>query len=343
MRQLTLGSMCDGLGGWCLAAIRNGIKPIWSSEIDKNCLLIEKRHFPDVKQLGDLMGLTDLPPVDIICAGTPCQSFSLAGKRKGMAGQSGLFLTAIRLVYRMLEQTNGEFPKLLVWENVPGVYSSKSDSEYGEGDSDFRRVIQEITKADIPMPKSGRWAESGLVRSPKCDVAWRCLDAQYWGVPQRRNRVFLIADFRQGGRCPEVLFIEPSLPRDSEPSGEAGQTSTGSSESGTDETSYIGHDERSARITENKTDPLTASDYKRSPVITDPNNRKIGALCAGDDRECGNQYYQQGKYAIETCYDPCQRRDVIREYDDGKSTTITQMCGSGGGYMVRPRKRGEKG
>lgn len=238
MRQLTLGSMCDGLGGWCLAAIRNGIKPIWSSEIDKNCLLIEKRHFPDVKQLGDLMGLTDLPPVDIICAGTPCQSFSLAGKRKGMAGQSGLFLTAIRLVYRMLEQTNGEFPKLLVWENVPGVYSSKSDSEYGEGDSDFRRVIQEITKADIPMPKSGRWAESGLVRSPKCDVAWRCLDAQYWGVPQRRNRVFLIADFRQGGRCPEVLFIEPSLPRDSEPSGEAGQTSTGSSESGTDETSY---------------------------------------------------------------------------------------------------------
>lgn len=256
--MLTMGSLCDGMGGWCLAAIRHGVRPVWSSEIDKNCLLIEKRHFPNVVQLGDMNLIKELPPVDIVCAGTPCQDLSLAGKREGLDGKrSSLFFRATELVSDMLNRTRGKYPSFLCWENVPGSFSSNRGR-------DFKRVLEEITQAEIPIPPSGRWAESGMVRSRRCDVSWRCLDAQYWGVPQRRNRIFLVADFRQGGRCPEVLFIEPSLPRDSEPSGEAGQTSTGSSESGTDETSYaarmrygrIGEGGRTTRPNESERNPL---------------------------------------------------------------------------------------
>ena len=225
MAELTLGSLFDGLGGWQLAALHNGVRPVWSSEIEVFPIAVTKKHFPETLQLGDITKLdgATLPPVDIICAGSPCQDLSVAGKRKGLDGErSGLFRKAIDIVSGMREATNGEYPKFFIWENVPGAFSSNKGA-------DFQAVLEEITKSKIPMPAGGKWAAAGIVRSGKCDIAWRVLDAQYWGVPQRRKRIFLVADFRnQQSRNTEVLFEPESLPGDIESGGKEGQgTATG--------------------------------------------------------------------------------------------------------------------
>lgn len=122
---MTLGSICDGIGGWQLAAVRAGIEPIWSSEIDKYCMAITKRHFPNTLQLGDLNKITDAPKVNIITAGTPCQSLSIAGRREGLKGASGLFFKAVELIRRIR-------PSYFVWENVPGAFSSNGGDDFVE-------------------------------------------------------------------------------------------------------------------------------------------------------------------------------------------------------------------
>ena len=211
-KRLTLGSLFDGIGGWCLAAQRAGIKPIWSSEIEKFPLAVTAHHFPEVVQLGDITKLdgATLPPVDIICAGPPCQDLSVAGKQKGLAGErSGLFINAINIVRRMRLSTGGGYPRFFVWENVPGAFSSNHGL-------DFKAVLEEIGQATIPMPERGKWADAGLVQCDNCEIAWRVLDAQYFGVPQRRRRIFLVADFAKAGRCAgEILFERESVPGDS--------------------------------------------------------------------------------------------------------------------------------
>lgn len=119
-QSLTLGSLFDGIGGWQLAAVRNGIKPIWSSEIEPYPMAATKAHFPDTIQLGDITKLNgeNLPPVDIICAGSPCQDLSVAGRQKGLQGErSGLFYQSIQLFYAMRRKTNGKYPRCFVWEN----------------------------------------------------------------------------------------------------------------------------------------------------------------------------------------------------------------------------------
>lgn len=220
MAELTLGSLFDGLGGWQLAALRNGVRPIWSSEIEAFPMAVTKKHFPDTLQLGDITRLDGaiVPPVDIICAGSPCQGLSISGKGKGLNDErSGLFRKAIDIVRGMRTTTNGEYPKFFIWENVPGAFSTNQRH-------DFQAVLEEITETKIPMPVSGQWAEAGMVRSGKCDIAWRVLDAQYWGVPQRRKRIFLIADFRDKQlRNTAVLFERESVPGDTAPGGNDGQ------------------------------------------------------------------------------------------------------------------------
>lgn len=209
--RLTLGSLFDGMGGWQIAAVRNGVRPVWSSEIDACPMAVTAKHFPDTKRLGDItkINVDELEPVDIICAGSPCQDLSVAGKRAGLDGErSGLFRTAIDIVHGLRLRTDGKYPRWFVWENVPGAFTSGV-----ERGADFRCVLEEIGQADIPMPPNGRWANSGMVVLPSCVIEWRLLDAQYWGVPQRRKRIFLIADFaaaKRGGR--EVLFEQPCLP-----------------------------------------------------------------------------------------------------------------------------------
>ena len=209
--MLTLGSLFDGIGGWQLAAVHAGVKPIWSSEIEKFPLAVTRKRFPDTKQLGDVTKITDVEPVDIVCAGSPCQDLSIAGKREGLAGErSGLFINAINIVRQMRMSTGGRQPRFFIWENVPGAFTSGS-----ERGADFRAVLESIAETSIPMPKDGRWANAGMVQCPKCEIAWRVLDAQFWGVPQHRRRIFLVADFATEKRCAaEVLFVEQSVPRD---------------------------------------------------------------------------------------------------------------------------------
>jgi len=208
MKQLTLGSLFDGIGGFPLGAQRSGIKTVWASEIDPACIEITKRHFPRMEHLGDITKLHGgkIPPVDIISFGSPCQDLSAAGAQRGIDGErSGLFRDAMRIIYEMREATNGKYPTFIIWENVNGAFGSN-------GGNDFRTVLEEITNTRIPMPNSGRWANAGMVRGcgGGASVAWRQLDSQFWGVPQRRKRIFLVGDFR-ADRAPQILFECESL------------------------------------------------------------------------------------------------------------------------------------
>ena len=204
--EMTLGSLFDGIAGFPLAARRQGIKTVWVSEIEPDCIDIAKRHFPEALQLGDITQIDGkkIPVVDIISFGSPCQDLSVAGKQTGLDGsRSGLFMEAVRITREMREKTNGQYPKYIIWENVAGAFSSNK----GE---DFRRVLEEITQSNISMPKSGKWATAGMVgnEGPGGDVqctAWRLLDAQFWGVPQRRKRIYLVNDFGNG-RAGQILF-----------------------------------------------------------------------------------------------------------------------------------------
>lgn len=205
--MLTLGSLFDGIGGFPMAAALSGITPVWAAEIDPACVAVTRRHFPDMLHFGDVSGIdgAKIPPVDIITFGSPCQDLSVAGKRAGLDGaRSGLFLEAIRIIYEMREATHGVYPTFLVWENVPGAFSSRNGR-------DFQTVLGEITKTDIPMPASGRWANAGVVRSGGVCVAWRVLDAQYWGVPQRRKRIYLVGSF--GDNSAEKILFKPDRVR----------------------------------------------------------------------------------------------------------------------------------
>ncbi len=235
--EVTLGSLFDGIGGFPLVAKRNGIKPIWASEIEKLCRLITEKRFPNMLQLGDITDLdgSKLDPVDIIAMGSPCQDLSIAGKQVGLKGErSGLFFEAIRIAKEMRESTNGESPRFIVWENVEGALNSNRGY-------DFRVVLEEIAKTAIPMPNSGRWGAAGMVRSDKCEVAWRVLNAQYFGVPQRRKRIFLIADYGKGERCAsKVLFESQVLRGDFKESVQKEVISTANIKRSVEKTSNIG-------------------------------------------------------------------------------------------------------
>ena len=156
--------------------------------------------------LGDITKINgrEIPPVDVITAGSPCQDLSVAGKREGLAGErSSLFVEFIRIVKEMRRETHGECPKYVVWENVPGAFSSNK----GE---DFRCVLEMLAKikdhrAAIPCPPKGKWKNAGCIVGDGWSLAWRVMDAQFWGVPQRRRRIALVMDFR-GQSAPEILF-----------------------------------------------------------------------------------------------------------------------------------------
>lgn len=206
MQQLTLGSLFDGIGGFGLAASKVGIKPVWAAEVDPSCIAVTKNRFPDMEHLGSVTDINgaDITPVDIISFGSPCQDLSVAGKMAGLDGKrSGLFREAVRIIYEMREKTNGMYPAFIVWENVPGAFISNNGR-------DFQTVLQEISKTDIPMPPSGKWARAGVVRGGGICICWRQLDAQYWGVPQRRKRIFLVGSFgNESSR--EILFKPESV------------------------------------------------------------------------------------------------------------------------------------
>ena len=202
--NLTLGSLFDGSGGFPLGGLLSGITPVWASEIEPFPIRVTTRRLPFMKHYGDVSGLkgSELEPVDIITFGSPCQDMSVAGKRSGLDGErSSLFYEAIRIVKEMRCATNGRYPRYIVWENVPGAFSSNK----GE---DFKAVLEAVCsvkdgKADIPRYE--KWPGAGEIVADHYSVAWRVLDAQYWGVPQRRKRIFLVADLA-GTSAGQILF-----------------------------------------------------------------------------------------------------------------------------------------
>lgn len=212
MTALKLGSLFDGIGVFPLAAVHCGMEPVWASEIEARPISITKRHFPDMLHLGDITKISgaEIPPVDVITFGSPCQDLSVAGKRAGIhdGQRSNLFFEAIRIIKEMREATNGRYPAFAVWENVPGAFSSNK----GE---DFRCVLENFAKINeggytVPRPANGKWMGAGEIVGDGFSAAWRVLDAQYWGVPQRRRRIYLVADFA-GGRAGKILFERESL------------------------------------------------------------------------------------------------------------------------------------
>ena len=179
--------------------------------------------------MGDITQLHGgtLPPVDIITFGSPCQGLSLAGQRRGLADErSGLFMEAIRIIDEMREATHGEYPKFAIWENVPGATSSAAGR-------DFQAVLAAFTKSKIPMPRSGKWANAGMVRGGGIDLAWCIYDSQHFGTAQRRRRLFLVCDFR-GTSAGEILFVPKSLRGYFEAGGTPRQGLTAFAESGPD-------------------------------------------------------------------------------------------------------------
>lgn len=223
-KELTLGSLFDGSGGFPLAAIFCGIKPIWSSEVEPFPIRVTEKNLPQVKHLGDIKDIdgSEIEPVDIISFGSPCQDLSIAGKRAGLEGKkSNLFYEAIRVIKEMRCKTNGKYPRYLLWENVPGAFSSNK----GE---DFRCVLEEITRIKdytVKLSRPSRWQSAGEILGDDLSLAWRVLDSKYFGVPQRRRRIFLVADL-DGGSSREILFEQKSLSGDTSEGCEKGKRNT---------------------------------------------------------------------------------------------------------------------
>lgn len=213
MQEMTFthGSLFSGSGGFDQAARMTGISSLWQSEIEPFPIRVLKKNFPDAVQLGDISMIdgAKIDPVDVISGGSPCQDMSVAGKREGLDGErSTLFHQQIRIIKEMRRKTNGEKPRFMVWENVPGAFSSN-------GGEDFRNVLEEVVSiaepdVSIPRPPKKKWAYAGTIMGDGYSVAWRTMDAQYWGVPQRRRRIYLVADFG-GTSAPEILFEPKSV------------------------------------------------------------------------------------------------------------------------------------
>ena len=228
---MKLMSLFDGSGGFPLAASLCGIEPVYAAEVEPYPIAVTKNRFPKMKHLGDVSKVKggEIEPVDIITFGSPCQDMSIAGKRAGLkhadmgddeTTRSGLFLEAIRIIKEMREATNGVYPRYAIWENVPGAFSSNR----GE---DFRTVLEEfirVKEKDVVMPSvpAAGWPYADCYSGNGWSLAYRVFDAQYWGVPQRRRRIYLVADFR-GERAKEILFERKGLRGDIEESRTHGQ------------------------------------------------------------------------------------------------------------------------
>lgn len=239
-QEITMGSLFSGSGGFELAGSIFGIIPIWASEIEPFPILVTTKNFPEMKHLGDINKLNgaDLEPVTIIAGGSPCQDMSIAGKREGLDGsRSNLLREQIRIIKEMREsdraagRTGTQIrPRYMVWENVPGAFSSNKGK-------DFQAVLQEIVsitdeESNVPLPPKGKWQTAGCIMGDHFSIAWRVLDAQYWGVPQRRKRIYLVADFG-GNTAPKILFEREGLSGNFAESREAWQRTAGDIKTGT--------------------------------------------------------------------------------------------------------------
>jgi len=278
---LTLGSLFDGIAGFPVSALRHGIKPIWASEIEPDCIAVTTRHFPDMIHYGSVKDVHggEVPPVDVLTFGSPCVGLSVAGRQLGLNDpRSALFLDAVRIINEMREATNDEYPKYIIFENVPGAHSTNDGR-------DFQAVLSQIASSDIPMPRFNKWADAGMVRSERCDIAWRILDAQFWGVAQRRRRIFLVADFRKTSRQ-EVFSHTQSLFRYYSPGNEAQEETPGNigqDVAGTDSRSDVSVGQKTAE-TASGIRHLTGWDIQSERIYSDEG---VAPTLSGSDKGGG--------------------------------------------------------
>ena len=339
-RTLTLGSLFDGSGGFPLAGILSGIKPLWASEVEPFAIRVTTKRLPQMKHYGDVSALkgSDLPPVDIITFGSPCQDMSIAGKRAGLDGErSGLFHEAIRIVKEMREKTNGDKPRYICWENVPGAFSSN-------GGADFQAVLEEIIgikepACEVPAPGKNGWPYADVYMGNGWSLAYRLLDAEFWGVPQRRARIYLVADFG-GERAGDILFKSEGLSGYSAEGFEAWKRAARNPEAGAPASGGPAlcvnpQGSSGVEITEDKTGTLVAQDHGHHPAVM------AAGFCtehSADSRSIGYEEETSPTLragvvpaAIALEHHPADSRIGIA--GDGIVQTLATRMGTGGGNV----------
>ena len=345
-KQLTLGSLFDGSGGFPLGGLLTGqITPVWSSEIEPFAIRVTTKRLQQVKHYGDVSAISgaDLPPVDIITFGSPCQDMSIAGKRDGLDGsRSSLFYEAIRIVKEMRCKTNGEKPRFIVWENVPGAFSSNKGQ-------DFKAVLEAVISvkepsASVPAPEKKGWPDADYYVGDGWSVAYRVFDAQWWGVPQRRKRIYLVADFADQS-APEILFNSEGLSRYSAEGFRAWQRAAAGAEGCTGEAGCNGaggriclNDQGGTQIdvSEDVTGTLRAQEHGHQPCVLE-----AAGFCTEHSADARSIGYEEERSptlragvvpaAIALENHPADSRVKISE--DGKVQTLTSRCGTGGGNV----------
>jgi len=334
-KSLTLGSLFDGSGGFPLGGLLCGIEPIWASEVEPFPIRVTTKRMPQMKHIGDINKINGatVPPVDIITGGFCCQDLSVAGKRAGLRGErSGLFFQVIRIIKEMRAATNNECPKFAVLENVPGMYSSNNGL-------DFLEVLNELIKIkdetlSIPMPESGRWSTAGEIVGDGVSIGWRTLDAQFWGVAQRRRRCYIIVDFT-GERAGEILFDESRL-RGNPPQGcFPRQTTAGDSAAGVGGTVNVLNDQGGSfmDISENITGTLRSQEHGHQPIVFEPGaaSRVGGHVWQGEPSGAIRADMGDNQLAVVIENHPADSRVKINE--NGIVQTLDARMGMGGGNV----------
>jgi DNA (cytosine-5)-methyltransferase 1 len=327
MGRLTYGSLFAGVGGFDLGFDSAGWECLFQAEWDKHCQSVLKRHWPHVPKFEDVRDVNgaDLPPVDLISFGSPCQDLSVAGKRSGLDGdRSGLYFEGVRIIKEMREATNGEFPKWAIWENVPGALTSN------KGD-DFAEVLNQM-------------ANIGAL-----GIEWHILDAQWFGVPQRRRRVFVIASWdssaiaRSGGK---ILPVPEDSRGDIKKSRKERKQASRTVETSASEPVWYGKTGYSKY--EQGGVSLSASDHKRPDMnfIMEPYVKVVrsGARDAEGNLPAEvwrneavsptlNAFDNTGESRSTVIIVDGTRVNDVRIYDDGIVPTLKHRMGTGGGQV----------
>jgi DNA (cytosine-5)-methyltransferase 1 len=269
---MRFGSVCSGIEAASVAWHPLGWRASWLSEIEPFPSAVLKHHYPEVPNLGDMTMLPErilsgeIEAPDILCGGTPCQAFSVAGLRKSLddaRGNLSLTFCEIANAIDSVRTIRGDHPAIIFWENVPGVLNTK--------DNAFGCFLAGLAGEDDPLePPGGRWSNAGVVCGHKRTIAWRILDAQYFGVAQRRRRVFVVASARNGFDPAAVLFEFDGLRRDTAPSRNAGE-------------------ETAAAV--------------GASASTGSDPELMATLCAKDNEKWGcNQWVDEGKAVLQPAY-----------------------------------------
>ena len=336
--RLTLGSLFDGSGGFPLGGLLAGITPLWASEIEPFPIRVTTKRLPFVKHLGDISTVdgAKVAPVDIITFGSPCTDMSVAGKRAGLGGQqSCLFYQAIRIVKEMRCATDGKYPRFIVWENVPGAFSSNK----GE---DFKAVLEAVCSVkdesvSVPGPPKGKWANAGTVVGDGFSLAWRVLDAQFWGIPQRRKRIYLVADFA-GGSAGKVLFESEGVSGYSAEGFRAWQGAAGGAAEGAGTAGGVCLNDQGGQrmdVTDGVTCTLRAEAHHPPCVL------ESAGFCTEHSAKAHGIGYEEetsptlraGTVPAAVALENHPADSRVKLSEDGKVQTLTSRMGTGGGNV----------